>query len=181
MKTATRNLEEDHIHVLKLTDVIKAFVGTEKTDIEHIESIVDIIKNFADGLHHAKEENLLFPALEKKGFSPKQGPVGVMLNEHAQGRNYVKGITDNLELFKKGNKAAVIAIYQNMTGYADLLVNHIMKENNILFRMADNVLSDIEQKDLLGQFETIGQDRPDGTRANDYINRINSLALFYKV
>lgn len=181
MKTATENLENDHIYVLKLTGVMKAITHSEIPDIEHIESIVDIIRNFADGLHHAKEENLLFPALGKKGFSLQQGPIGVMLNEHIQGRNYVKGIADNLELFKKGNKAAVTGIYKNMTGYAELLDSHILKENNILFRMADNVLSEIEQKNLLAEFESIEQNRPEGTRVNNYIERINRLAELYKV
>ena len=32
MNTATKNLEDDHIHVLKLTDVMKEFVRSEKTD-----------------------------------------------------------------------------------------------------------------------------------------------------
>ena len=42
-----------------------------------------------------------------------------------------------------------------MSGYAELLNNHITKENNILFRMADNVLSDAEQENLLREFESI--------------------------
>lgn len=181
MNTATNNLEEDHIHILKLTEVMRSVTHTEKPDIEHIENIIDIIRNFADGLHHAKEENLLFPALESKGFSAQQGPVAVMLHEHIQGRNFVKGIADNLDLYNKGNKAAVTGIYQNMSGYADLLLNHITKENNILFRMADNALSEIEQKNLLEQFEAIEKCRPEGGMVRDYINRINALALFYKV
>jgi hemerythrin-like domain-containing protein len=181
MKTATRNLEEDHIHVLKLTDVMNAITRSEKPDIEHIEDMIDIIRNFADGLHHAKEENLLFPALGKKGFSQQQGPVAVMLHEHVEGRNFVKGMAENLELFKNGSKTAVALLYQNMEGYAELLDSHILKENNILFRMADNALSDSEQKELLKEFESIEQSRTEGTRVIDYIDRINALALTYKV
>ncbi len=181
MNTASKNLEADHVHVLKLTDVMNAVTRAEKPDIEHIESIIDIIRNFADGLHHAKEENHFFPALEKKGFSPDQGPVGVMLHEHREGRNFVKGIADNLENFKKGNKEALKGIYTNMSGYAELLQSHILKENNILFRMADNVLSDQEQNDLLDKFESVEQNRPVGSHGSDYVNRINALAAFYKV
>ena len=181
MNSATKNLENDHIYVIKLTDVMKAITHSEKPDINHIESVIDIIRNFADGLHHAKEEDLLFPALEKKGFSSHQGPVAVMLHEHAEGRNYVKVMAENLELFKKGNKASVDLLYQNMLGYAELLDSHITKENNILFRMADNVLSDAEQKNLLKEFESIEQNRVPGTRVADYIDRINALALTYKV
>jgi hemerythrin-like domain-containing protein len=181
MNSATGNLENDHIYVMKLTDVMKAITRSEKPDTKHIESVIDIIRNFADGLHHAKEENLLFPALGKKGFSPQQGPVAVMLHEHVEGRNYVKGMAENLELFKKGNKAAVDLLYQNMLGYAELLDSHITKENNILFRMADNVLSDAEQKNLLEEFENIEKNRAAGTRVIDYIDRINTLALIYKI
>jgi hemerythrin-like domain-containing protein len=181
MNTATKNLEADHVYVLKLTDVMKALVRSDSPEIEHVENIVDIIRNFADGLHHAKEENIFFPALGKKGFSAQQGPVAVMLHEHLLGRNYVKGIAENLELYRKGNKDAVAGIYQNMIGYADLLINHISKENNMLFRMADKVLSDEEQKNLLVDFDVIEKNRPDGSRAQDYIDRINSLADIYKV
>jgi len=181
MNTATKNLEDDHIYVLKLTDVMKVLVSSQRADVENVENIIDIIRNFADGLHHAKEENLFFPALEKKGFSSQQGPVAVMLHEHIQGRNFVKGMSDNLDLFKKGNKDALTAIHQNMSAYADLLINHIAKENNILFRMADKSFSDDEQKELLSQFATIELQRPAGSGVNDYIDRINSLAQIYLV
>lgn len=181
MKTATKNLEEDHVHVLKLTEVMVAVTRSENPDIDHISSIIDIIKNFADGLHHAKEETLFFPALALKGFSAQQGPVAVMLHEHVEGRNFVKGITENLELYKKGDKSAKAGMYQNMRGYAELLVNHIGKENNILFRMADKVLSENEQHELLSDFEKIEKNRSEGTMAADYIGRIKTLASFYKV
>ena len=47
--------------------------------------------------------------------------------------------------------------------------------------MADNVLSDAEQENLLREFESIEQNRTEGTTVTDYINRINALALTYKV
>lgn len=181
MKTSTQNLENDHIYVLKLIDVMRALTTSETPDAGHMENIIDIIRNFADGLHHAKEEELFFPALEKKGFSARQGPVAVMLHEHIQGRNFVKGMTENLDQYRNGNKEALKGVYQNMNGYAELLVNHISKENNILFRMADKVLSDEEQKRLLESFESIEQNRKEGMHVSDYIERIDGLALFYKV
>jgi len=181
MKIATRNLEDDHVYVLKLTDVMKAIAGSENPDINHVGNIVEIIRNFADGIHHAKEENIFFPALGQKGFSAQQGPVAVMLHEHVQGRAFVKGITDNLELLSTGNKEAVSAIKANMIGYADLLVNHITKENNILFRMADKVLSVEEQSGLLQKFDEIEKNLPEGGRPDDYISRIKTLAEIYKV
>jgi hemerythrin-like domain-containing protein len=181
MKTATQNLENDHIHIMKLIDVMVALTHFENPDPGHVSTIIEIIRNFADGYHHAKEENLFFPALGLKGFSPEQGPVAVMLHEHKEGRNYVKGIAENLELYNKGDKTAIAGIFQNMLGYAELLRSHIGKENNILFRMADNVLSETEQQNLLSGFNIIENDSSSGFRAKDYIDRINALASFYKV
>jgi hemerythrin-like domain-containing protein len=181
MSTATKNLEDDHIHILKLIEVMERVIGSEKPDVSHLESIVDIIRNFADGLHHAKEENEFFPFLSKRGFSLSQGPVAVMLHEHIQGREFVKGIADNISLYKGGNNSALGRIYSNMAGYAELLKNHIGKENNILFRMADRALSETDNQELLKQFAEAEKTHEAAYPSADYINRIEQLASSYGV
>jgi hemerythrin-like domain-containing protein len=181
MNTATKNLEDDHVHIIKLIEVMERVIGSENPDICHLESIVDIIRNFADGLHHAKEENQFFPLLSKRGFSLTQGPVAVMLHEHIQGREFVKGIADNIVLYKGGNISALGRIYSNMAGYAELLKNHIGKENNILFRMADRALSETDHQNLLKQFEEAERNFSAGSSSSEYINRIKKLASSYGV
>ncbi len=181
MDTATSNLEHDHEHILRLISVMECIVGSENPNMGHIEKIVDIIKNYADGLHHAKEEKQLFPFLARRGFSPETGPVAVMMHEHEQGREYVKGITENVSLYMEGNHAALKEIYTNMSGYAALLRSHIGKENNILFRMADRALSDADQKELLKKFEKAEREQSNGSASADYIGTISSLALSYGV
>jgi hemerythrin-like domain-containing protein len=181
MKTATRNLEDDHVHILRLISVMEHITHNRKGDIEQIEKIVEIIRNFADGLHHAKEENLFFPFLSNRGFSSTQGPVAVMLNEHIQGRNFVKEISENLALFKNGNAAAIYEVFANMNGYAGLLKNHISKENNILFRMADNALSEADQESLLISFSEAERKHLTVFGTLDYIKQIGDLSSFYKI
>jgi len=181
MNTATKNLEDDHVHILRLIDVMEHITSHEGSDISHLESIVDIIRNFADGLHHAKEENLFFPFLATKGFSPQQGPVAVMLHEHVQGRNYVKGISEGIELLKKGDQSALKEIHQNMNGYASLLRNHIAKENNILFRMADNVLSESDHNQLLYRFDETEKAHSSSPGSKNYIMKIEELVACYKI
>jgi hemerythrin-like domain-containing protein len=180
MKTATRNLEDDHVHILKLLDVMEYITCHGVSDVKHIETIVDIIRNFADGLHHAKEEDLFFPFLSTKGFSPRQGPVAVMLSEHVQGRSFVKGISDNINLFKGGDESALAEIHLNMNGYAELLRNHIAKENNILFRMADNVISESEHILLLNKFGETELSHS-SSDSNDYIKMIEALGKYYNI
>ena len=125
MERATENLENDHQHILKLIDVMEVMVKLPEPNISQLEEIVNLIRQFADGLHHAKEENLLFPMMAEKGFSPNQGPVAVMLMDHEQGRGFVKNMAENIQLYKSGQSNALTLIYSNMLGYTDLLSNHI--------------------------------------------------------
>lgn len=179
MKTATQNLEHDHVYILQLTEIMQAMVEKQVNNNEHFELVVNLIRKFADGIHHAKEEDLLFPKMGEKGFSPVQGPVAVMLSEHVQGRNYVKGMTEGIQKVKDGNQQALEIIYENMEGYADLLQNHIAKENGMLFRMADRALTDDEQSTLLIQFDEVEAQASGEFNTANSIAKITELAALY--
>jgi hemerythrin-like domain-containing protein len=179
MNTATKNLEEDHVSILKLIDVMEIMTDNSDPAIADLEEVVDLIRNFADGLHHAKEEKLFFPLMAERGFSLTQGPVAVMLSEHEQGRNYVKGISENIQLVKDGDLSSLNLVYSNMLGYGELLRNHIAKENNVLFRMADNALSAEDQQSLLQQFTEVENQGSSSQQKNDFIARIEKLAHTY--
>jgi hemerythrin-like domain-containing protein len=179
MNTATQNLENDHVYILKLTDIILAMVEQQSTTTDHFEMVIDLIRNFADGTHHVKEEEFLFPLLGEKGFSAEFGPVAVMLHEHEEGRNYVKSALEAIQQFKTGNKSALQNIYENLSGYAYLLQNHIDKENNILFRMADEVFSNEEQQTLINQFADIEKNAGKEFKLDNSIQKIEALAGKY--
>ena len=116
--------------------------------------VVEFIRGFADGCHHAKEERTLFPLLEERGI-PRQGPIGVMLREHEEGRRYVRAMAAAIEGYERGDPAARRALVENARGYTTLLRLHIMKEDNVLFPMSDRALSEEEQRGLVERFEEI--------------------------
>lgn len=171
---ATLNLENDHIHILRLTDVMELLSVQSTPLVEPVAEVVDLIRNFADGMHHAKEEKMLFPLMTEKGFSVSQGPVAVMLNDHVQGREFVRQISDGLDRYRKGDSNAWIQVQSGMRGYIDLLRSHIAKENNILFRMADNVMEPKEDLHLSLEFSQLDQGNG-GPSSMDYIARIDAL------
>lgn len=177
--TATQNLENDHVYVLRLTEVMHRFAEKKAENTAHMDQIVNLVRHFADGLHHAKEEDLLFPMLGKKGFSPEQGPIAVMLAEHVQGRAYIKGVADGIQAFKAGDRSALESIYENLEEYAFLLTAHIGKENNILFRMADQALSAEEQSLLLAQFDDVEKHTETAYQTANAVKSINELASIY--
>jgi hemerythrin-like domain-containing protein len=179
MNNATKNLEDDHIYILQLIDIMEAMTKSSEPDIADLEDAVDLVKSYADGLHHAKEETLLFPLMAEHGFSTQQGPVAMMLHEHTQGRAFVKEISENIELFKNGDLSALSFIYTNMLGYGELLRNHIAKENNVLFRMADQALLKDDQEFLYKQFVEIENRGIPNHQKKDFIARIEKLTQFY--
>lgn len=180
MKTATQNLEHDHEHILQLIEVMFNMIDKRASNPDHFEKVISVISNFADGFHHAKEEELLFPSMAKKGFSMEQGPIAVMLHDHDLGRHYVQQMRQALQQLKQGDAIALQDIYDNMTGYGQLLQGHIGKENNVLFRMADKILTEDEQQELLVKFEEIESNRINGTNISEHIIAINELKTFYK-
>ncbi|MDR3652840.1 MAG: hemerythrin domain-containing protein [Paludibacter sp.] len=179
MKTATQNLENDHVYILRLIDVMEKMVINCETNTSHMELVVSLIQHYADGFHHAKEENLLFPLLVQKGFSNEQGPVSVMLHDHAEGRNFVKKLSNGISLFKAGNVSALPEIYHNMQGYIDLLRAHIGKENNVLFRMADKALNEAEQEELLNKFAKVEIANYTNGQIQKFITDIEGLEVIY--
>ena len=179
MNHATQNLEDDHTYILRLIDVMERMTTRAAPNIDDLEEAVDLIRNYADGLHHAKEENLLFPLMAERGFSNTQGPVAVMLQEHTLGRAYVKGISENIELLKEGDLSALNMVYSNIHGYGELLQNHIYKENNMLFRMADNAFSDSDQQSLFKQFEQLENQSKSDLKKSDFTKRITLLEQAY--
>jgi hemerythrin-like domain-containing protein len=179
MTTATQNLENDHVQILRLIEVMERITESANPNVEHLELIVKVIREFADGLHHAKEEQLLFPLMVQKGFSNESGPVAVMLHDHAEGRNFVKAMAENISLFRKGESQALKAIYSNILGYTDLLKNHIGKENNVLFRMADKAFTSAEQESLLLDFTKVENKRENCHSKDDYIVIIDTLSGLY--
>jgi len=115
----------------------------------------DFIKGFADGCHHRKEEGVLFKAMVAHGVPDRGGPVGVMMDEHEQGRAYTQGMRQATQSWLSGDLSARSAVIANAHGYATLLRQHIRKEDNILFPMADRVIPTSEHAQILVDFEKV--------------------------
>jgi hemerythrin-like domain-containing protein len=133
----------------------RAIEATGKVDGEKTDKILDFFRNFTDRCHHAKEEKHLFVALEQRGMSHDVGPIAVMLAEHQHGRNRLKAVADAFPKARTGDRAALRQVRENLIAYVKLLKEHIIKEDNVLFAMAEKVLTPGDQTALAAEFEKI--------------------------
>lgn len=115
----------------------------------------DFIRGFADGCHHRKEEGILFPALQAAGIPSEGGPIAVMLHEHDLGRQFTAVMRAAAEKLQAGDTSARDDVVRAATAYASLLRQHIAKEDNILFMMADRVLDADAQARIAEEFERV--------------------------
>lgn len=136
-------------------DEIERMSHTGKVDPDRLRQFVEFFRFFADRCHHAKEEEYLFERLKERGLPADQGPIGVMLYEHEEGRKHIRGLEDGIENAAAGQEPAVRAVREHLQDFVDLLRSHISKENNILFVMADQLLTDRDQRELEEAFERV--------------------------
>ena len=115
----------------------------------------DFIKGFADGCHHRKEEGVLFTTMNAYGVAVQGGPIGVMLSDHEQGRIFTRGMRQAAEALQAGDASARDEIVANARGYASLLRNHILKEDHVLFQLADQVIPADQQDAVYEGFEQV--------------------------
>jgi len=115
----------------------------------------EFVKGFADGCHHKKEEGVLFKAMVANGMPDDTGPIAVMLAEHEQGRQYNRGMRSAAERLAAGDTSARSEVSRNARGYTTLLRQHIMKEDQVLFPMADRVIPVEAHAGIVEAFEHV--------------------------
>ena len=139
MKTID-TLMDEHQTILRALAALEALASDPACAAEPVDThrrLVHFLREFADGLHHGKEEDLLFPAMEAAGI-PEQGPTAVMRMEHEEGRALVKRIAQLSEADEIDQGTLAGPALQ----YVDLLRAHIGKEDHILYPMARRFMSD---------------------------------------
>jgi hemerythrin-like domain-containing protein len=157
-ETATSRLREEHRLILRVADAMQALLadaGDGSWDFDTLGDCVTFIRLFADACHHGKEEDLLFPELERAGMSRTHGPIAVMLEEHRQGRMYAGYMADALDGARAGDEEARVRLSNAGRGYVDLIRGHIFKEDHVLFQLADQAVPGPACRALCGAYDGV--------------------------
>ncbi len=154
-------LMEEHKILLKFSEELKNILNKLKTmkDFESSDEkkkhLMHIIEHFKSSeSHYEKEENVLFPYLEKHGITQ---PPAIMWMEHDKIREIKKSIYKLLDDYKQLSFEDFIEkLEESAIALAEMLSNHFQKENKILFPTALNVINENEWLEIRKQFDELG-------------------------
>ncbi len=137
---AIETLMNEHRLIESACGALTAFADEARRasadDKAELARFVTFIREFADGHHHGKEEDILFAAMIDAGFSRQAGPVAVMLMEHDQGRAYIRALGELAVKQEPWSSEDRQQLAGAARGYEQLLRAHIHKEDVILYPMA---------------------------------------------
>jgi len=154
-------LMEEHKVLLRILEKLSTLTSRvqQAHDASRIGEEISQLTRVADDLldaekHYLREENVLFPILEKHGITE---PPAIMWMEHNQIREKKKQLRNlvnnygamNFEDFK--TQLAETAQFLN-----NALSSHVFKENNILLPTAMRVVTEQELTEVKREFDEIG-------------------------
>ena len=149
-KIILRHLEEMK-GIIQEVEAAKGFaeVREELHKLKHIaEHLMEVEK------HNVREENVLFPYLQKHGITE---PPAIMWAEHNELKDKKKQLLKLLETSEKTTFQAFVKQLTAIGAYlSEELSNHIYKENHILYPAALRTIQDHEWKEIREQCDELG-------------------------
>ncbi len=137
-------LKSEHEIILKKIEEALCFFDTSNwRDKKYWEVFLLFLQKFADDFHHAKEENIYFSWMLKLEPMLENGPLKCMLSDHEKSRSIVARAKINLQDESWEDFKGLIFEYGN------LLQEHISKEDNILYNMAEGLNNDLGTGDQI--------------------------------
>ena len=127
---------------------------------------------FADACHHGKEEDILFQRLVERGLPRHAGPLAVMYHEHEVGRAHVKALAALAAGTGEPDSRETGLFIDHAGAYVPLLRQHVLKEDNILYPMALQMLTGPELDAMSTEFEKFDA----RIRADGSYDRLHALA-----
>ena len=167
MKAIT-TLMEEHQLILQVLSGFEYCINSSDTETikESLPDYVRFIREFADKIHHGKEEDILFDEMGKSGFPVESGPISVMLQEHQLGRACAAKLSEKCEK-SEWDEEDLKEVSDAGSEYIALLRQHIDKEDNILYPMAQNSLPAESQELVNGRVESFESDKSNADKKNE--------------
>lgn len=150
MKKAIEMLYQEHSVIKKAIENVKNLQGQISTNPDNFKTemikYIDFFRKYADGFHHYKEEQILFPEMGKKNEFLAEGVIKEMFENHEDFREMLGNIDS---LISSGEYPKTHLEFEK---YSEALLDHIAVEDDEVFQMAETLFDDEELEKIYFRF-----------------------------
>lgn len=162
-------LMNDHQTTERVIEAVsKALSGPSAPAVNLMQDAARYFREYVDLCHNKKEEQHLFPLIERRGIPREGGPLAVMLGEHDQSRTLLPRLLALIDAYAAGQPEVLDQLRQAFDEYSALLKNHFWKENDILYPMARRVMTPADVAAVMSGIAATEAALGDDTRARYY-------------
>lgn len=134
-------LLEEHLEIRVVIDAISALLDQPPRRDRRLSpapflALQQFVARFADGTHHVKEEQVLYRELASAGLPRDTGRLGVLTNEHEEGRKYAAVIGAAARACLEGDWQRQPDMVEAARSWCALVAAHIQREEQGLFPLA---------------------------------------------
>jgi hemerythrin-like domain-containing protein len=155
-------LEAEHRLLLEVAEAAEAecahieATGTIRTDL--VGDMIGFFRYFGDGLHHPKEDGLLFARCHRRGMTDQDEPLEQLIGEHEWCRSTLDGLEESLERIDPGDREAALEFATRVREYVEVARCHVQVEDDVFFDMAQHYLTMRDRQELTEEFEAVHWD-----------------------
>lgn len=165
-ETATRVLREEHRLIEEATiavaEVIKELEKGISVDRRRVVEIAQSFATFVGRCHHPKEDFLLSMIRTRCGCTGEY-PVRTFYEEHHRVELLLAELSKTADEYLPAVNGSSGPLVQCFGDVVDFYPGHMWKADHILFPLADELLSEVDQDVLLQQFAWIDKAVGGGT------------------
>jgi hemerythrin-like domain-containing protein len=173
----TSGLMLEHQLILRFAKALDDYLDRYERDSAHestlraLNSICEFIVEYSDHYHHAKEETILFEFMGRPGVLSHCNPLPQMLREHEEGRSATHALIQGLRDRQRET------VLRSGREWSELIREHIYKEDNILYRFAEDGLTDDAKQDILASYQEVEKTKDRGQLQQKSETLIRDLEL----
>lgn len=180
----TDNLIIEHREISELLNIMSVIADNIKSkDVFYpndIDEIIDYLIILLDKSHHGKEEEVFYPELILSGIPKEKAPLSIINYEHMLAKRYLNEISSCVVNCKIGIDFSGELLADSLTNYVVVIQNHIQREEEIVFPLANEAFSIEKQNEIAQKFEEIEQKnitRNFNEHYNRLLNKLNNKYL----
>ncbi len=163
---ALKVLVKEHVKINECLNLLSTagdkILKNEGPPKEFFSRAMRFCSEFADKYHHYKEEHVMFNYLAQKHNGEIDGQIESHRNQHEQCRDLIRKIEGALEGYEQKQNEPTRMLHSSVVEYCQTLRSHIKSENEVFFPMANKILDDSDDKNLMVEFvkyeKKVGED-----------------------